>query len=219
MLNQEFLQKEKLFLSKNNLVKITPEIGVIIPEIPYASKHNFTNTKLYSHSFLYLHTDAYKNLLNAIKLANEKGYIIKIFDCYRPFEIQAFMANNFPKFVADGYVSHPSDGVATHVRGIALDLTLLNKNDLTAIDMGSDFDEMSEKSHHNSVNISEEVKKNRNILADIMTKSGFEIYPNEWWHYNLKIFKYQNGEIVGAIEEVDKKYPKIIENFKELLAI
>ena len=129
------------------------------------------------------------------------------------------MANNFPKFVADGYVSHPSDGVATHVRGIALDLTLLNKNDLTAIDMGSDFDEMSEKSHHNSVNISEEVKKNRIILADIMTKSGFEIYPNEWWHYNLKIFKYQNGEIVGAIEEVDKKYPKIIENFKELLAI
>ncbi len=219
MFNQEFLQKEKLFLSKNNLVKITTETGVIIQEIPYASKHNFTNTKLYSHSFLYLHIDAYKKLLNAIKLADEKGYIIKIFDCFRPFEIQAFMANNFPRFVEGGYVSHPSEGVATHVRGIAVDLTLLNKNDLTPLDMGSDFDEMSEKSHHNSLNISADAKRNRNILADIMIKSGFEIYPNEWWHYNLKIFKYLNGEIVGATKRADKKYPKIMDKFSELLAI
>lgn len=219
MLNQEFLQKEKLFLSKNNLVKITPEIEVIIQNIPYATKHNFTNTKLYSHSFLYLHNDAYKKLLNAIKLAGKKGYIIKIFDCYRPFEIQAFMANNFPNFVAGGYVSHPSDGVASHVRGIAVDLTLLNKNDLMPLDMGTDFDEMNEKSHHNSLNISADAKKNRNILANIMTQSGFEIYPDEWWHYNLKIFKYLNGEIVGVTRRADKKYPKIMDNFSELLAI
>ncbi|MFM7702269.1 MAG: M15 family metallopeptidase [Alphaproteobacteria bacterium] len=216
-MDSKFIEKEKIFLKENNLVKITDEIGVIIGEIPYATVDNFTNVKLYSHSFLYLHTDAYNNLLKAIKIADEKGYILKIFDCYRPFSVQAFMANNFPNFVADGYISHPSEGVATHVRGIAVDLTLVNKNDLSLVDMESGFDEMSEKSHHDSPNISPIAKKNRNILAYIMTQSGFEIYPDEWWHYNLKIFKYKNGKIVGALSRADKKYPKINENFIELI--
>ena len=216
-MDNKFLEKEKYFLRKNNLIKISDEIGVITAEIPYATVNNFTKTKLYSHSFLYLHTDAYNNLLKAIKIADEMGYILKIFDCYRPFSVQAFMAKNFPNFVADGYVSHPSEGVATHVRAIAVDLTLVNKNDLSLVDMGSEFDEMSEKSHHNSLNISNQAKINRNILANIMTQSGFEIYSDEWWHYNLKIFKYKNGKIVGALSRADKKYPKITENFIELL--
>lgn len=43
-----------------------------------------------------------------------------------------------------------------------------------------------------------------------MQKSGFEIYKNEWWHYNLKIFKYDaNEEIIGAEAVADNKYPKI----------
>jgi hypothetical protein len=51
-----------------------------------------------------------------------------------------------------------------------------------------------------------------------MQKSGFQIYKNEWWHYNLEIFKYDGEEIIGAESVADKKYPKIPEGeFLDLL--
>ena len=132
------------------------------------------------------------------------------------------MADKFPEHVEKGYVSHPSEGVATHVRGIAIDLTLVDKNG-KELDMGTGFDDMSEQSHHNSKAIQEsnkEAKKNRQILAEIMQKSGFQIYENEWWHYNLEIFKFdEKGEITGAESVADKKYPKIPEGeFLDLLS-
>jgi D-alanyl-D-alanine dipeptidase len=217
----EFLEKEKTFLKKYNLVKIFQNENILIDYVPYATKDNFCHQQLYSHPFIYAHQDAFKNLQKASKLAHEKDLKLRIWDAYRPFEVQAFMADKFPKHVENGYVSHPSEGVATHVRGIAIDLTLVDKNG-KELDMGTGFDDMSEQSHHGSKAVSEKNKiaeKNRQILAEIMEKSGFEVYENEWWHYNLKIFKYdEKGEIIGAESIADKKYPKIPEGeFFDLL--
>ena len=218
----EFLEKEKFFLQKHNLVKIIQDEKILIDYVPYATNENFCHQQLYSHSFIYSHRDAFENLQKASKLAHEKGFKLRVWDAYRPFEVQAFMAYKFPEHVEKGYVSHPNEGVATHVRGIAIDLTLVDKND-AELDMGTGFDDMSEQSHHGSKALSEKNKiaeKNRQILAEIMQKSGFEIYENEWWHYNLKIFKYNaKGEIIGAESIAEKKYPKIPEGeFDDLLA-
>ena len=208
----EFLEKEKSFLEKHNLVKIIQDEKILIDYVPYATNENFCEQQLYSHPFIYAHRDAFENLQIASKLADEKGFKLRIWDAYRPFEVQAFMADKFPAHVEKGYVSHPSDGIATHVRGIAIDLTLVDKKGEN-LDMGTDFDAMVAESHHGSKALSEKNKfaeENRKILVDIMQKSGFEIYKNEWWHYNLKIFKKdEKGEIIGAEPVADKKYPKI----------
>ena len=212
----EFLEKEKHFLKKHNLVKIIKDEKILIDYVPYATADNFCHQQLYSHPFIYLNRDAFENLQKASKLAEEKGLKLRIWDAYRPFEVQAFMADKFPKHVEKGYVSHPSEGVATHVRGIAIDLTLVDKKGEN-LDMGTDFDAMVAESHHGSNN--KEAEKNRKILVEIMQKSGFQIYENEWWHYNLEIFKFdEKGEITGAESVADKKYPKIPEGeFIELL--
>ena len=218
----EFLKKEKVFLEKHNLVKIIQDEKILIDYVPYATDNNFCHQQLYSHPFIYINRDAFENLQKASKLAEEKGFKIRIWDAYRPFEVQAFMADKFPEHVEKGYVSHPSEGVATHVRGIAIDLTLVDKNG-NELDMGTGFDDMSEQSHHGSKAVSANNKiaeKNRKIIAEIMEKSGFQIYENEWWHYNLKIFKFdEKGEIIGAESVADKKYPKIPEGeFLDLLS-
>ena len=219
----EFLKKEKVFLKKHNLVKIIQDEKILTDYVPYATADNFCHQQLYSHPFIYAHRDAFKNLQKASKLAEEKGLKLRIWDAYRPFEVQAFMADKFPEHVEKGYVSHPSEGVATHVRGIAIDLTLVDENG-KELDMGTVFDDMSEQSHHGSKAIQEnntKAEKNRKILAEIMEKSGFQIYDNEWWHYNLKIFKLdEKGEIIGTESVADKKYPKIPEGeFIDLLAL
>jgi len=209
--SKEFNNIEKDFLEKNNLIKITSQAGLLIDYVPYATSKNFCQTQLYSHPFLYLHQDAFKSLQLALELSKQKNFKIKIWDAFRPFKVQSYMADNFPDFVKGGFVSHPKKGIATHIRGIAVDLTLTDIND-NELDMGTEFDAMLEESHHDSTKISELAKKNRQILKQIMTDSGFEIYSEEWWHYNLKIFNYDsNNKINGAIKEQDKKYPKIIE--------
>jgi len=212
----EFLEKEKNFLEKNKLIKITEDDDVII-DVPYANNDNFCETKLYSHPFIYCREDTYGSLKILVENLKKENLKLKIFDGFRPYKVQAFMAEKFPKFVDDGYVSHPIEGIATHVRGIALDITLVK--DAEELAMGTKFDEMSIKAHYETEGLSTEQTSNRKLLRDHMIKAGFEPYENEWWHYNLKIFKFDaKGKIIGAESIADKKYPKIPEGeFLDLL--
>ena len=52
------------------------------------------------------------------------------------------------------------------------------------IDMGSDFDDFSEKSSENYYNLPEQALYHRNLLKFIMIKNGFLSIPTEWWHFN-----------------------------------
>jgi D-alanyl-D-alanine dipeptidase len=210
----EFLEKEKNFLEKNKLIKITEDDDVII-DVPYANNDNFCETKLYSHPFIYCHEDTCESLKILVENLKKENFKLKIFDGFRPYKVQAFMAEKFPKYVSGGYVSHPIEGIATHVRGIALDITLVK--DAEELAMGTKFDEMSPKAYYETEGLTTEETNNRKLLRDHMIKAGFEPYEKEWWHFNLPIFnKDKSGEIIGALEESDKKYPKILEDFPAL---
>ena len=81
------------------------------------------------------------------------------------------------------YVANPSKG-SIHNRGCAIDITLVNSNG-EELDMGTPFDFFGEESSHNYQNLSEEVKRNRSYLKEVMLKHNFKSFDSEWWHYNL----------------------------------
>jgi hypothetical protein len=110
----EFLEKEKVFLKKHDLVKIIHDEKILIDYVPYATNDNFCHEQLYSHPFIYAHLDAFENLQKASKLAHEKGFKLRIWDAYRPFEVQAFMANKFPEYVKK-VMSHIQAKVLQHM--------------------------------------------------------------------------------------------------------
>src|SRR5699024_11620625 len=85
--------------------------------------------------------------------------------------------------VCSSDLSDPSQG-SNHTRGIAVDLTLINSQG-EPLDMGTDFDEMSETSHHLYPGYDPQVQQNRFLLLGIMQKAGFQPLPTEWWHYEL----------------------------------
>lgn len=164
-----------------NLVEITADKFDLILDLRYATTNNVCGIKLYSKSVCYLHKDAAEALRKAVKLANNLGLKIKIFDGFRPIEVQKFM---FEKFSGGEFVSDPDTGTIPHCRGVAVDLTLCDK-DGNELETGSDFDEFSELAFHNCDKISTEAQKNRLLLLAIMTLSGFDFYSKEWWHYQL----------------------------------
>ena len=72
---------------------------------------------------------------------------------------------------------------SVHNRGASVDLTLVTLKGAD-IDMGTDFDDFSEKSSTKCTDHTEEVLFHRNLLASIMIKNGFLTIETEWWHFN-----------------------------------
>lgn len=168
-----------------NLIEITEEKHGVILDLRYASSNNVCRQKLYAHPFCYLHEEAANKLCKAVDSAKKLGLKLKIFDGFRPIAVQRFM---FAKFPSDdpnsGFVSNPETGSIPHCRGIAVDLTLSDKEG-NELPMGTDFDEFSDLAFHGCDKISVEAQKNRLLLLGLMTLAGFDFYSKEWWHYQL----------------------------------
>ena len=149
-------------------------------DLKYASDDNFLKQKVYDCSECYLRKNTAEALIRANKLFLRKGYRIKFFDCYRPLDVQKKMW----AIVSDpNYVANPARG-SIHNRGGAVDITLVDKNN-KEVDMGTPFDFFGDKSSHSFKELDKKVLKNRELLKEIMLKSGFESLDSEWWHYTL----------------------------------
>lgn len=172
-------------MKAKNLLEITGTSYNVDLDIVYSTKNNFVGTPVYSKAKLFLHKEAAKKLLIASSIANELGFKIKVYDGFRPFEVQSFFFN----FLKDErYVSDPKYGLATHTRGVAIDCSLVDLKTNQELDFGTGFDDMTEKSHHNARDITKNQSLNRTILAGIMSKSGFVSLETEWWHFHLASF-------------------------------
>ena len=101
------------------------------------------------------------------------------------------------------------DSVSGHSRGSTIDMSVidLNKNLLkesiyeerkfngkiypfnndNTIDCGTSFDLMDPASwaDDNYFDFTEEQKKNRKFIRDIMESEGFKVLKEEWWHFTL----------------------------------
>ena len=151
----------------------------------------------------------------------KSGYRVKIFDAYRPIEVQKFMmeydknrlsnenyAQDFAllpqtqKRAIDKIVSHfwspIADDIASnpppHATGGALDLTLVDERGV-ALEMGSEIDELVEESSADYFDKTESLyKQNRNLLKNIMINAGFTQLPTEWWHFSY-------GDQIWAVDK------------------
>lgn len=162
-------------------VKLKDYSSDFVYDMKYATTDNFLKAKVYDCAECFLRLKTVKALVLANKEFLKKGYRIKLFDCYRPLDIQKQMWTIVPN---PKYVADPTKG-SIHNRGGAVDITLVDKNG-NELDMGTSFDHFGIEASHHYEKVSDKVKKNRNLLKSIMTKRYFNSFDSEWWHYNLK---------------------------------
>ena len=149
-------------------------------EMRYATKNNFLKQKVYDCASCYLRLKTVKSLVRANDDFMKKGFKIKIYDCYRPLDVQKKMW----KIVSDpNYVANPAKG-SIHNRGGAVDISLVDNKDKN-LDMGTDFDFFGKEAAHDFKGLSDTIVKNRIFLKTIMIQNNFKIFDSEWWHYNL----------------------------------
>ena len=165
-------------------------------DMKYATSDNFLKAKVYDCAECFLRLKTVKAMIEANTEFMKKGYKIKIFDCYRPLDIQKRMWKIVPN---PEYVANPIKG-SIHNRGGAVDITLVDTNGKT-LNMGTTFDFFGIEASHNYQNLSQEIKSNRQLLKTIMIQNGFNSLESEWWHYNL--ISALNDEVSNAKWECD----------------
>lgn len=165
-------------------------IGV---DLRYAGPYNFVGRDLYSpYDCAWLHVDAAAALARSVAwLADERpGWTVRILDALRPQRVQQALWEALAGTPLQMYLADPARG-SLHSFGMALDLTLLDAAG-REVDMGSAFDEMSERSHPvleaallARGQLSAAQIANRQLLRDAMAHGGFQGIGSEWWHFDL----------------------------------
>ncbi|MBZ0181050.1 MAG: M15 family metallopeptidase [Melioribacteraceae bacterium] len=154
----------------------------IVMDVKYATINNFVGKVLYPTDKVYMRKIVAQKLSEANKYLRENYNLsIKIFDGYRPLSVQKLMWEILPD---PRYVADPSKG-SRHNRGAAVDITLIDENG-NEIEMGTPYDDFTEKAHYDYEELSDDVKANRKLLRDVMIKFGFEPLETEWWHFDFK---------------------------------
>ena len=193
--NGQHTRKLDAFVNVNAILTAT------VFDIRYASDENFLGTRVdgYTNSICLL-TEPAAALKRVQQDVQQRGYTLKIFDCYRPQRAvdhfvrwvgdvhdRTMKARYYPNeekshLIEKGYIADRSG----YSRGSTLDLTLVKEDDGAELDMGTPYDYFDALSNTADPRITGEPKANRLLLKTVMEKHGFVNYAKEWWHYTLK---------------------------------
>ncbi len=153
------------------------DVAVVIPtvifDIRYATTNNFTSTQLYEQPFAWLRHEPLTQLKKATDDLQSKGYKLVMFDAFRPVVVQEKLRAvvNDENFVKE---------VSNHCRGITVDVTLAD------LDMGTEYDDFTEKARPDSDLIDDQQRRNRQLLSNALEQHGFTQHSHEWWHFDYK---------------------------------
>jgi D-alanyl-D-alanine dipeptidase len=166
------------------LVRLDPTIRL---DIRYATSNNFTGRAVYAEARAFLQRPAAEALVRVSAAVKSAGYGLVVFDGYRPWAVTKVFWDMTPadkkKFVAD-----PSVG-SKHNRGCAVDLTLYDISTGRQVEMPGEFDEMTDRSAADYPGGPADRRARRDFLRRAMEAEGFEVYPDEWWHYDYRDWK------------------------------
>lgn len=185
----------------------------LIEDLRYNTTNNFMGEKAdgYESNNVILSKQAAEALKKAADEFRKMGYVIKIFDAYRPQRAvnhfvkwsqnndQRTKENYYPtlnkKDLFPNYIARKSG----HSRGSTIDMTICYKDTGKEVDMGGHFDYFGPPSHptfqgkYKGGNVTPEHQKSRMMLQQVMVKNGFKPYSSEWWHFTLIGEPYPNN--------------------------
>jgi D-alanyl-D-alanine dipeptidase len=167
-----------------DLVDLTTVDRRIKLDIRYAGSNNFMGIPLYERSGAYLQRPAAEALRRAQEALAAQGHGLLIHDAYRPWFVTWMFWEATPPD-ARMFVANPAKG-SRHNRGCAVDLTLYDLKTGKVVEMPSRYDEFSGRAHADFVGGTTKQRALRALLREAMTAQGFEVYAEEWWHFDYR---------------------------------
>jgi zinc D-Ala-D-Ala dipeptidase len=188
------------------LVWLRNVVPAAVEDIRYATPRNFVGRRIdgYEAAKCLLTPAAAAAIAKAQAELAAQDLRLVVWDCYRPERAVAHFvrwardlsdiatkAEYYPdvpkeELFARGYISERSG----HSRGSTIDVGLLRSDPesdrFVTVDMGTAYDFFDPRSHTDSPEASTEVRRNRDLLRDVLSRAGFANLPEEWWHFTLE---------------------------------
>ena len=182
------------------------DAGAAVPglrvDMRYAGTDNFVGMPVrgYESPRCLLLRPAAEALAAVARDLQRDGYVLHVFDCYRPQRAVAHFVEwargpddpaskqrHYPDVDKSALLGEYIAETSGHSRGLTVDLTLARceAGTCTPLDMGTPFDFFDERAHTDSPRITAQQRAGRERLRDAMARHGFRNYPLEWWHYTL----------------------------------
>lgn len=177
-----FISLSTIAQDQQELVDLEELSDDFLYEIRYATSNNFIGEVLYDCPKCLLRPEVAEALLAANEYFQEKGYRIRIYDCYRPLDVQKKMWKKMPRA---GYVGNPYGNGSIHNRGAAVDMTLETLEGCH-VEMGSEYDHFGKAAHIDNYDFPKEILDNRKLFFEGMRKFGFSPIRTEWWHFSYR---------------------------------
>lgn len=141
-----------------------------------------------------------QKLYDAEADAISRGYTLKVYDAYRPYEVSKQIYATMMKFLKEnpsyeqmmsepvegvsyGPASFLNKGVSFHNYGVAVDITLVDLATGKELAAQAQMHELSSRSVQLLNNDTADTLKN------IMTGNGFTTINSEWWHFEIRGMK------------------------------
>jgi D-alanyl-D-alanine dipeptidase len=164
------------------------DVRTIVPDaiidLRYATKNNFTGERLYpTDARCLVHQSLAPGLRAAAAQLREHGYVLVFLDCYRPHSVQLKMWDVIPNPM---WVAEPGDYSRSHESGRSVDVTLANTANGHHLDMGTEFDDFTDKAAAFATQgLTQTQLANRALLRHAMeSDASLKIYSGEWWHFD-----------------------------------
>lgn len=166
--------------SAANLAPVDTLIPGIVIDLKYATPDNFTGRTLYPADIpCLLHRMTLARLKRAQKILRRKKLSLKIWDAYRPPETHSILWQSLKD---SAYIVPPEMGTSLHCYGVAVDVTLVDKQGRELL-MPTKHDEFSPAASSTYTGGNPVILRNLTILQKAMKKAGFSTIQDEWWHF------------------------------------
>ncbi len=186
-------------LKKNNMYK----------ELVYATNDNFIGKSVYpSNMPILINKEVNEKLIKVNSKLKEYGLCLKIYDAYRPIQIQKIFWEEFYNtngFYDELLIANPNKYGTHNITINAVDILPVNL-DGTDIELPCKFDDFTGKASISYNNCSEKEKYNRDLLISICAKYGLIVNKDEWWHfYDNRLKEYGMTYNYAQSEFIPKK--------------
>lgn len=177
-----------------NLVDVRMVLPDVVCDLRYTTRENITRQVLYPQDMpcLMLATTAEK-LRVAQATLRSQGYGLKIWDAWRPPEVQRAL---FEHGGYTGMFTDPGIMWSRHCSGTAVDVTLVDAQG-RELEMPTKHDAGGPQCTYLAICKDDDVRQRRHALQMAMLGAGFSILDNEWWHFDDAEFN--NGPVPPVV--------------------
>jgi zinc D-Ala-D-Ala dipeptidase len=188
------------------LVEVQRELPGLAYAFPYQTAKNITRQVLYPQDMpCLLHPSTAAKLRVAREAVRLQGYDLKLWDAWRPPEVQL---NLFDHGSYTGMFTDPSIMWSRHCSGTAVDVTLVDHKG-REVKMPTAYDSGGVKASYIYQGNDKEVRKNLHVLQMAMLQAGFSILDTEWWHFDDGEFNARPVPPVVFADDIGLILPKV----------